>query len=217
MALTFDDGPDSRSTPALVDLLAAHRVRATFFLLSASTRRQRSGSGPPARRGGSRAGRTADPSPGRAGAAPPARRAAAPSAGPARGPRVAAQWCRSPYGVWTPHAEAATQRRPPHLLWSAWGRTGRRVPRRTVVVRRVEVCLHPAHSAPPRHRPAGLRHVADDLGSDRRLSTGGPHAARGRPAGRPLGRSRRRPSWPSPGAAMDAGEPARRLRLEEVR
>jgi peptidoglycan/xylan/chitin deacetylase (PgdA/CDA1 family) len=33
VALTFDDGPDPRSTPAFLDLLRAHDVQATFFLL----------------------------------------------------------------------------------------------------------------------------------------------------------------------------------------
>jgi peptidoglycan/xylan/chitin deacetylase (PgdA/CDA1 family) len=33
VALTFDDGPDTRSTPAFLDLLADRDVRATFFLL----------------------------------------------------------------------------------------------------------------------------------------------------------------------------------------
>lgn len=33
VALTFDDGPDRASTPAFLDLLARHDVRATFFLL----------------------------------------------------------------------------------------------------------------------------------------------------------------------------------------
>lgn len=31
--LTFDDGPDPDTTPPLLDLLAAHGVRATFFIL----------------------------------------------------------------------------------------------------------------------------------------------------------------------------------------
>jgi peptidoglycan/xylan/chitin deacetylase (PgdA/CDA1 family) len=34
VALTFDDGPDPASTPRFVEALAAHGVRATFFLLS---------------------------------------------------------------------------------------------------------------------------------------------------------------------------------------
>jgi peptidoglycan/xylan/chitin deacetylase (PgdA/CDA1 family) len=33
LALTFDDGPDPASTPRFLDLLAAHEVRATFFVL----------------------------------------------------------------------------------------------------------------------------------------------------------------------------------------
>ncbi len=33
VCLTFDDGPDPRVTPELLDLLARHQVRATFFLI----------------------------------------------------------------------------------------------------------------------------------------------------------------------------------------
>lgn len=33
VALTFDDGPDPRSTPAFAEVLGEHRVKATFFLL----------------------------------------------------------------------------------------------------------------------------------------------------------------------------------------
>jgi peptidoglycan/xylan/chitin deacetylase (PgdA/CDA1 family) len=33
LALTFDDGPDPTSTPAVLDVLDAHRARATFFVL----------------------------------------------------------------------------------------------------------------------------------------------------------------------------------------
>jgi peptidoglycan/xylan/chitin deacetylase (PgdA/CDA1 family) len=35
VALTVDDGPDPRWTPALLDVLARHRVPATFFLIGA--------------------------------------------------------------------------------------------------------------------------------------------------------------------------------------
>jgi len=38
LALTFDDGP-SESTPALLDLLARHEVRATFFMCGQNVRR----------------------------------------------------------------------------------------------------------------------------------------------------------------------------------
>ena len=38
LALTFDDGP-SESTPALLDLLAKHQVKATFFMCGQNVRR----------------------------------------------------------------------------------------------------------------------------------------------------------------------------------
>ena len=38
LALTFDDGP-SESTPALLELLAEHNVKATFFMCGANVRR----------------------------------------------------------------------------------------------------------------------------------------------------------------------------------
>ena len=38
VALTFDDGPDPRFTPALLDTLAGARVRATFFCLGRAVR-----------------------------------------------------------------------------------------------------------------------------------------------------------------------------------
>jgi peptidoglycan/xylan/chitin deacetylase (PgdA/CDA1 family) len=38
VSLTFDDGPDPDHTPALLDLLAAHRVCATFFLIGQRAR-----------------------------------------------------------------------------------------------------------------------------------------------------------------------------------
>jgi len=33
IALTFDDGPDQKLTPKLLDLLAAHHIKATFFVI----------------------------------------------------------------------------------------------------------------------------------------------------------------------------------------
>ncbi|PSK58370.1 Peptidoglycan-N-acetylglucosamine deacetylase [Micromonospora sp. MH33] len=39
VALTFDDGPDPESTPRFLEVLAAYRVRATFFLLGAMLHR----------------------------------------------------------------------------------------------------------------------------------------------------------------------------------
>lgn len=39
LSLTFDDGPDPRHTPQVLDALAARDARATFFMLSSSARR----------------------------------------------------------------------------------------------------------------------------------------------------------------------------------
>jgi peptidoglycan/xylan/chitin deacetylase (PgdA/CDA1 family) len=38
-ALTFDDGPSADDTPRILDLLAAHRASATFFVLARNVRR----------------------------------------------------------------------------------------------------------------------------------------------------------------------------------
>jgi len=38
-ALTFDDGPSARWTPRVLDVLARHRARATFFMLAGCIRR----------------------------------------------------------------------------------------------------------------------------------------------------------------------------------
>jgi peptidoglycan/xylan/chitin deacetylase (PgdA/CDA1 family) len=40
LALTYDDGPNPSATPQLLDLLAKHHVRATFFLIGEYVRRQ---------------------------------------------------------------------------------------------------------------------------------------------------------------------------------
>ncbi|MFC6646595.1 polysaccharide deacetylase family protein [Granulicella cerasi] len=41
VALTFDDGPNTAMTPALLDLLAEHRVRATFFMIGRFAREEK--------------------------------------------------------------------------------------------------------------------------------------------------------------------------------
>lgn len=38
-ALTFDDGPDPDATPAVLDILARHRARATFFMVGRMAQR----------------------------------------------------------------------------------------------------------------------------------------------------------------------------------
>lgn len=39
VAITFDDGPDPRTTPILLQLLARHQVQATFFVLGSKVQR----------------------------------------------------------------------------------------------------------------------------------------------------------------------------------
>jgi peptidoglycan/xylan/chitin deacetylase (PgdA/CDA1 family) len=39
LALTFDDGPNATWTPKLLDILATHNIRATFFVLGGRARR----------------------------------------------------------------------------------------------------------------------------------------------------------------------------------
>ncbi len=39
VALTFDDGPHPQHTPRLLDILAAHRARATFYVIGTMVRR----------------------------------------------------------------------------------------------------------------------------------------------------------------------------------
>lgn len=41
VALTFDDGPDASSTPALLDLLHEEKIEATFFCIGAKVARER--------------------------------------------------------------------------------------------------------------------------------------------------------------------------------
>jgi peptidoglycan-N-acetylglucosamine deacetylase len=40
IALTYDDGPNAAATPQLLDVLARHNVRATFFLIGSFVRQQ---------------------------------------------------------------------------------------------------------------------------------------------------------------------------------
>ena len=40
LALTFDDGPNDAATPQLLDVLAKHRVRATFFMMGSFARQR---------------------------------------------------------------------------------------------------------------------------------------------------------------------------------
>jgi peptidoglycan/xylan/chitin deacetylase (PgdA/CDA1 family) len=124
VALTFDDGPDRRSTPYFLDLLADHGVHATFFLLGAMLDRDR-GLGRALVDAGHEVAvhgwehrlllkRTAT------GTADDIRRAHG-FIGDVTG--TAPRWYRPPYGVLTAaaHRMAAGLGMTP-VLWTAWGR-----------------------------------------------------------------------------------------------
>lgn len=124
VALTFDDGPDPRSTPHFLDALDRLSVRATFFVLGESLRRHPELGHDIVRRGHELAvhgwthSRPWLPAPGRdlreiSRAAEEVRRVAG----------VRPRWYRPPYGILSGGRWAAALRcglRP--VLWSAWGR-----------------------------------------------------------------------------------------------
>src|SRR6476619_7241331 len=96
VALSFDDGPDPASTPAFLELLAARRVSATFFLL-----------GPMGRRGPRATDRDIA--------------MAADEIIAATG--VSPRLYRPPYGVLNAGALVATRRlRLTPVLWDCWGK-----------------------------------------------------------------------------------------------
>ncbi|MFE9098605.1 polysaccharide deacetylase family protein [Streptomyces sp. NPDC007264] len=124
VALTFDDGPDPRSTPHFLDALDGLGVRATFFVLGESVLRHPALTRETAERGHELAvhGWTHDrpwlPAPGRE-AAGLARAVQALCDIGGRRPH----WYRPPYGILTGGRWAAARRaglRP--VLWTAWGR-----------------------------------------------------------------------------------------------
>lgn len=124
VAMTFDDGPDPRSTPRFLDALDELGVRATFFVLGDSVRRHPRLAGQIAGRGHELAvhgwthGRPWVPAPRRD------IRDVSRAAGAIYDATGAIPlWYRPPYGILTGGRWAAAARsglRP--VLWSAWGR-----------------------------------------------------------------------------------------------
>jgi peptidoglycan/xylan/chitin deacetylase (PgdA/CDA1 family) len=124
IALTFDDGPDPKSTPRFLDALDGLGVRATFFVLGDSVVRYPALARETVERGHELAvhGWTHDrpwlPSPARNAAdVVRAARAVYEAAG------FRPQWYRPPYGILTSGRRSAARRaglRP--VLWTAWGR-----------------------------------------------------------------------------------------------
>jgi peptidoglycan/xylan/chitin deacetylase (PgdA/CDA1 family) len=128
VALTFDDGPHPQGTPAVLDLLAARGVHATFFLVGEQLERY-PGLGREIAAAGHRVGLHGHRHRNllRVGPRALARdldRAAAVIAATAGAP--VARY-RPPYGVFTPAALALARRRGwTPTLWSRWGRDWRR-------------------------------------------------------------------------------------------
>lgn len=123
IALTFDDGPDRRTTPLFLDLLADHGVTATFFLLGAHAEREPQLVHEMASAGHELAVHGWDHDclalrrPGGLGAELQRARAVIQDAG---GTEV--RWYRPPYGVLTLEGlYAARQARLETVLWSSWG------------------------------------------------------------------------------------------------
>jgi peptidoglycan/xylan/chitin deacetylase (PgdA/CDA1 family) len=128
VALTFDDGPDPDSTPAVLDVLAQHGVHATFFLLGS-----RAAAAPGLTRAIAAAGHEIAVH-GWTHRAMAADHPRAVHGDLARARATVAEltgqvpvWFRPPYGVLTSGALAAARRlelQP--LLWTCWGREWKR-------------------------------------------------------------------------------------------
>jgi peptidoglycan-N-acetylglucosamine deacetylase len=126
-ALTFDDGPVPASTPAFLDALARHRLRATFFMLGEEVRRA-PGLAAEVAAAGHEVGVHGDDHRSLLRRGPLATvdglRRARDTVAEATG--TAPRWFRPPYGVLTGVALLAAARlglRP--VLWTAWGRDWR--------------------------------------------------------------------------------------------
>lgn len=124
VALTFDDGPDPRSTPVMLDLLARHGVRATFFLVGKNVAANPGLAAEIAAAGhelavhGLRHRLLLKYPPGRVYRDLAYARALVASAA-----GVAPRWFRPPFGVLSTGAAVAARRlRMRTVLWSAWGR-----------------------------------------------------------------------------------------------
>lgn len=145
IALTFDDGPDPRSTPAILDLLARHDRAATFFVLGKHATDNR----PVLRRMVDEGHEVAlhGWSHRCVAAIPPLRvasqlRAARETIEDITGTSVT--WYRPPYGVLTTPALCAS--RALHLtpvLWTAWGRDWERSATPESIARTVLRTLRP--------------------------------------------------------------------------
>jgi peptidoglycan/xylan/chitin deacetylase (PgdA/CDA1 family) len=169
VALTFDDGPDPRTTPNVLDRLDELGLRATFFCLG-----ERAAAHPELVRDELRRGHQVETHGHRHAhhfARPPGwvradlDRAVATMAGLGARPR----WFRPPYGQATgPTLVEARRHAVAPVLWSAWGREWD-APDAVAVARRVAAALRPGaivllHDADVDSPPGSWRRGLDALG-----------------------------------------------------
>jgi peptidoglycan/xylan/chitin deacetylase (PgdA/CDA1 family) len=129
VALTFDDGPHPEGTPAVLEVLEAAEIKATFFLVGEQVERRPALAAEIAARGHLVAlhayrHRPQPALPARVVKEDMARGAAAIE--DATGTRLG--WHRPPYGLYSPAGLAETRARGMEpLLWSRWGKDWRRL------------------------------------------------------------------------------------------
>jgi peptidoglycan-N-acetylglucosamine deacetylase len=129
VALTFDDGPHPKGTPAILDILDGEQLKATFFLVGEQVERRPALAAEIAQRGHAIAlhGYRHRPQ--------PSLRDQAVQTDLARGTSVIEAatgrrpaWHRPPYGLYSPAGlNEARQRGLRPILWSRWGKDWRRL------------------------------------------------------------------------------------------
>ena len=129
VALTFDDGPHPEGTPAILDILDAEQIKATFFVVGEQVQKRPALAAEILRRGHVVALHCYRHRP------QPALSAQAVEADLARGTAAiedataqTPHWHRPPYGLYSPAGLAAARRRELRpILWSKWGKDWRRL------------------------------------------------------------------------------------------
>jgi peptidoglycan-N-acetylglucosamine deacetylase len=145
VAITFDDGPHPEGTPAVLEVLAAVDIKATFFLVGEQVERRPGLAAEIARQGHVVAlhGYTHRPQPAMSQKAVQndVERGAA-VVESAAGTTVA--WHRPPYGLYSAAGLSAVRARGLRpLLWSRWGKDWRRFTTPARIARRATTNVHP--------------------------------------------------------------------------
>ncbi len=144
VAITFDDGPHPEGTPAVLEVLAASDIKATFFLVGEQVERRPGLAAEIARQGHVVAlhGYTHRPQPAMSQKAvqKDVERGAA-VVESAAGTVVA--WHRPPYGLYSAAGLSAVRARALRpLLWSRWGKDWRRFTTPARIARRATTNVH---------------------------------------------------------------------------